>query len=254
MSYLIAASLIYHTWTAWMFNLPGEIFLCAHMPIYHFVTILARFFPLIHTFQARACGKSGLVTVRFFFFQIRLCGGWRHTQWLCGGWRCRSAMCQLLCVTPGSPSMRERLAVPAGSQQTRAPRHRTEQAAHLSGSCTLRHSSQSLILFPPCFAPWVWLLAATLFCFSSLSISGLCQGFAPPSQQSTREARELSWALGGGKKEIKKLPLPFADAFLKMLWLRALCCCYSNLPCAIPGIHASVCGALHCSSLLLSLP
>lgn len=69
MSYLIAASLIYHTWTAWMFNLPGEIFLCAHMPIYHFVTILARFFPLIHTFQARACGKSGLVIVRFFFFK-----------------------------------------------------------------------------------------------------------------------------------------------------------------------------------------
>lgn len=82
------------------------------------------------------------------------------------------------------------------------------------------------------------------------AMPGLCS----PSQQSTREVRELSWALGGGKKEIKRLPLPFADASLKMLWLRAPCCCYSNLPCAIPGIHASVCGALHCSSLPLSLP
>lgn len=80
MSYLIAASLIYHTWTAWMFKLPREIFLCAHMCIYHFVTILARFLPLIHTFQACACGKSGLVIMVLCFFHIRLYGGWRHTQ------------------------------------------------------------------------------------------------------------------------------------------------------------------------------
>lgn len=109
MSYLIAASLIYHTWTAWMFKLPRAIFLCAHMCIYHSVTILARFLPLIHTFQARACGKSGLVIVVFIFSNQTL---WRletHTsKWLCGGWRCRSRMCQLLCVTPGSPSMREK--------------------------------------------------------------------------------------------------------------------------------------------------
>lgn len=179
---------------------------------------------------------------------------WRvetHTsKLLCGRWRCRSTVCQLLCVTPGFPSMREK----AGSAHwqpadTCTP---TQNRPSTTLECEL-HTETFLTI--PHFAPSLFcslglLLAATLFCFSSLSISGLCS----PSQQSTREVRELSWALGGGKKEIKRLLLPFADASLKMLWLRALCCHYSNLPCAIPGIHASVCGALHCSSLLLSLP
>lgn len=37
------------------------------MRIYHFVTTSARFFPFIHTFQACACGKFGLIIVVFFF-------------------------------------------------------------------------------------------------------------------------------------------------------------------------------------------
>lgn len=112
-----------------------------------------------------------------------------------------------------------------------------------------------LILFTPCFASLVWLLAAASFHFASLCIWGLCQDFVSFPKQSAREVRQLSRALGDGfLEEIRRLPLAFADASLKMLWLKALRCCYSNLPCAIPGIRTSVCRVLHRSSLLPLLP
>lgn len=161
-------------------------------------------------------------------------------------------MCQLLWVTPGSPSTREK----AGSAHwqpadTCTP---TQNRPSTALECEL-HTETFLTI--PHFAP-------SLFCSLGLTARShsvlfllikhfrVMPGLCSPSQQSTREVRELSWAPGGGKKEIKRLPLPFADASLKMLWLRALCCHYSNLPCAIPGIHARVCGALHCSSLPLT--
>lgn len=256
MSYLTAASLIYHTWTAWTFKLPREIFLCAHMCIYHFVMVLARFFSFHPHIPGMCLWEIWLGYCGFFIFSNQTL--WRveaHTsKLLCGRWRCRPTVCQLLCVTPGSPSMREK----AGSAHwqpadTCTP---TQNRPSTTLECEL-HTETFLTI--PHFVP-------SLFCSLSLTARSHCvlfllikhfrvmPGLCSPSQQSTREVRELSWAPGGGKKEIKRLPLPFADASLKMLWLRALCCHYSNLPCAIPGIHARVCGALHCSSLLLSLP
>lgn len=226
------------------------------MCIYHFVTILARFFSFHPHIPGMCLWEIWLDYCGFFFFLNQIF--WRvetHTsKLLCGRWRCRTTVCQLLCVTPGSPSIREK----AGSAHwqpadTCTP---TQNRPSTTLECEL-HTETFLTI--PHFVPSLFgSLGLTAHSHSVLlllikhfrAMPGLCS----PSQQSTREVRELSWALGGGKKEIKRLPLPFADASLKMLWLRAPCCCYSNLPCAIPGIHASVCGALHCSSLLLSLP
>lgn len=148
--------------------------------------------------------------------------------------------------------------MPVCSQEARAPRQCLENRPSTALEHVLNAETfltQFLILFIPCFASSVWLLAAAPFHFASLCIWGLCQGFVSFPKQSVREVRELSWALGDGfLKEIKRLPLPFADASLKMLWLKALRCCYSNLPCATPGTHASVCRGLCCSSLLPFLP
>jgi len=67
--------------------------------------------------------------------------------------------------------------------------------------------------------------------------------------------RELSRVLGDVFSERKQAAaLPFADASPQMLWLKALRCRYSDLPCATPGIPASVCRVLHRGSLLPLLP
>lgn len=185
------------------------------MHIYHFVTVLARFFLFIHAFQACACGKFGLVTVFLSFFSNQTL--WRvetHTsKLLCGRWRRRSTVCQLLWVTPGSPSMREK----AGSAHwqpadTCTP---TQNRPSTALECEL-HTETFLTI--PHFAP-------SLFCSLGLTARShsvlfllikhfrVMPGLCSPSQQSTREVRELSWAPGGGKKRNKEAALAFCRCF-----------------------------------------
>jgi len=66
MSYLIAASLICHTWTVSTFNLPREIFLCAHMQILAFCDNICQKLFFTHVFEGCAWGKFGFDNVLFF--------------------------------------------------------------------------------------------------------------------------------------------------------------------------------------------
>lgn len=221
------------------------------------MTILDFFFT--HAFWGCACGKFGLDNEVFFkshFIegvdtQANYCEEDEGTDLQCAS--CSVSPPALLSLRNKQP-----LSVPVCSRQARAPRQFLENRPSTALERVLNAETfltQFLILFIPCFASSVWLLAAAPFRFASLCIWGLCQGFVSFPKQSAREVRELSWALGDGfLKEIKRLLLPFADASFKMLWLKALRCRYSNLPCATPGIHASVCRVLYCSSLLPLLP